>query len=134
MKSLLLGIFIVISSQIFAQAPSDSCLVKKDGIYWTQINENTRIYLKFYGKDSVVTSSSNMTTEDAIEYISAEHAHLMLSGKFQNKNCFVTLTAKGEMGKVKMEGIVSGNQLALTVINKTDNTYQDFVFVYIPES
>jgi hypothetical protein len=108
--------------------------VKKDGIYWTQLNENTKIYVRFFGKDSVVTSSSNMSIEDAMNYINAEHAQLILAGKFQNRNCFVTLKAKGELGVVKMEGLVSGNQLALTVINKTDNTYQDFVFEFVPES
>lgn len=123
-----------ISFVSFSQNSSDSCLVKKDGIYWTQLNENTKIYVRFFGKDSVVTSSSNMSIEDAMNYINAEHAQLILAGKFQNRNCFVTLKAKGELGVVKMEGLVSGNQLALTVINKTDNTYQDFVFEFVPES
>lgn len=133
LRNIIVGCVILFCSQfISAQNEVDSCEIRKEGIYVAKLNETTNIYLRFLGKDSVVSSSSTMSIDEAMEYINGEHSNLILSGKFQNKNCYVSLNAKGKMGKVKMDGVVAFDKLALTITNKTDNTYQDFIFIFHP--
>lgn len=130
MKSLFLILFIV---PILAYSQEDKkCEIKKEGIYVADIDSNTRIYINFFGKDSVVTTSSQMPIKDAMTYVSQEHQDIILSGKYKFKNCFVQIKAKGKMGKVQIEGIVVNDLLSLSVTNLNDNTYQEFIFKFYP--
>lgn len=112
---------------------NQTCEIKTKGLYVADLGNGTKIFIKFINQDELVTTSSDMSIEQAFEFITKSNRDIILSGTFKVKNCIIYLKAKGETGKVKMEGIVAGSNLALAVSNLNDNTYQDFIFKFYPQ-
>ena len=46
--------------------------------------------------------------------------------------CSIRIKAKNDNSKVKMDGFISDDKIALTVINIMENTSRDFVFKFYP--
>jgi hypothetical protein len=44
----------------------------------------------------------------------------------------VRVKAKNDFGKVKMDGIIAGDKLVLSVVNMDNKTASDFVFNFYP--
>ena len=131
-KIFFLSLFLFSLSALKAQ----SCGVRTDGVYYAQLDSVTNIYIKFCDNDSVITTSSEADVETVIKYMKIENRAYILTGKYivAQGQCMLQIKAKNEFGKVKMEGYINKNGLVLTVINKSDNTYRDFVFKFYPEN
>jgi hypothetical protein len=58
----------------------------------------------------------------------------MLMGKYftNQNNCSLRIKAKNNFGHVKMDGFISNDKLALSVINVNQNTSKNFVFKFYP--
>lgn len=139
-KTKLTSLFLLLGLGGFSQNDSTEvnyCSVKKDGIYYAKYDSTTNIYIRFHEGDTAVTSSSVNNIKLVAKFINKDNAKEALVGKyfFNENTCNLRVKAKNEFGKVKMDGIVSGEVLALTVINKTENTARDFIFKYyaLPE-
>ena len=135
-KLILSSILSLCSFFISGQTELDNleCIIKKDGVYYAELDEETNIYIRFYDKDTVVTTSSTNNLKMACTYINKEMGEKMLFGKYFTNDdaCNVRVKAKNDFGKVKMDGIISGNKLVLSVINMDNKTASDFIFNFYP--
>lgn len=109
---------------------AQKCTIETQGVYVADYKENIKLYLHFFGKDSVLTTSSDMNEEEAKQILIPSGKHNALRGKYNKKDCKVFIDAKNTKEKVKMEGVISGNTLKLTVTNFKDKSFEEFVFKY----
>jgi hypothetical protein len=109
---------------------AQKCSIETQGVYVADYKENVKLYLHFFGKDSVLATSSDMSEEEAKQTLIPNGKHNALRGKYNKKDCKVFVDAKNTKEKVKMEGVISGNTLKLTVTNLKDKSFEDFVFKF----
>ena len=136
MKNLTL-IFLFLSFTGFSQVEeSNKCSISKKGIYYSPIDSISHIYIRFYGGDTVYTTSSDIDYDLATKYIISKNHDYLMNGKFQinKRRCLVRLKAENEFGKIQMEGIINDDKIIMIVINKSDNTSRDFIFNFYPEN
>lgn len=114
----------------------EKCEVSTQGIYYAQLDSVSHIYIRFSDKDTVYTTSSESDFDLVSKYIISKNKEHLMVGKYavNSNRCMVSLKAKNDYGKVKMEGIISGDKLVLTVVNKKDNTARDFAFEFYPDN
>ena len=114
----------------------DDCSVKKNGVYYAKYNKETNIYIRFHDGDTAVTTSSTNNLGDAVQFVNKRLGEEMLMGKyFTNDNtCNIRIKAKNDSKKVKMDGFISGEKIALSIVNITDNTSKEFVFKFFESS
>lgn len=136
-KISLLLLFLAFPFLIFSQNDStafNDCEIKKNGIYYAEFDKETNIYIRFHEGDTAVTTSSTNNVKSAAQFIHKNFGKEMLMGKYftNENNCTLRIKAKSELGKVKMDGFISDDKLALSVININENTSRDFVFKFHP--
>ena len=135
-KRTLFILLVIASCSVWSQSNtySDSCSIKKNGVYYASLDKETNIYLRFYENDTVVTTSSMNNVKKAATYIAKELGDKLMRGKYfiNPSSCNIRVKAKNDFGKVKMDGIISGDKLVLAVINLDDRTASDFVFNFYP--
>ena len=112
----------------------EDCEIKKDGIYYAQLDNETNIYIRFHSGDTAVTTSSTRNLRKASKFIHKEFGEQMLMGRYftNQNNCSLRIKAKNDFGNVKMDGFISNDKLALSVINISQNTAKNFVFKFHP--
>ncbi len=112
----------------------EDCEIKKDGIYYAQLDNETNIYIRFHSGDTAVTTSSTSNLRKASKFIHKEFGEQMLMGRYftNQNNCSLRIKAKNDFGNVKMDGFISNDKLALSVINISQNTAKNFVFKFHP--
>ncbi len=139
-KSLVFYFGLFLSAAVYSQTDSlstsliEDCLVKKNGVYYADLDKETNIYLRFHDGDTVVTTSSVKDIDKASLFVNKDLGKGMLFGRYftSDRNCSIRVKAKNEFGKVKMDGIISDDKLVLTVVNIEENTARDFVFEFYP--
>ena len=135
-KIILSSLLAFCSLSIFGQTELDNfdCTIKKNGIYYAVLDEETNIYIRFYDKDTAITTSSTNNIKMASKYVKKEMGEKMLFGKYFTNDdaCNVRVKAKNDFGKVKMDGIIAGDKLVLSVVNMDNKTASDFVFNFYP--
>lgn len=109
---------------------AQKCTIETQGVYVAEYKENVKLYLYFFGKDSVLTTSSDMSVDEAILILTPNGKHNALRGKYNTKGCNLFIQALHKNDKVKMEGNITGNTLKLTVTNLKDKSFEEFVFKY----
>jgi hypothetical protein len=128
MKKVILIGFGVLSS-LFSYGQCSS--ISNDGIYVARIDSTTNAYLRFFGSDSVITTTSDIPKKLSQQHIIKEYKKFMLHGTYKTgKNCFIKMKLEGISGKVKMEGYMLGDNIGLSKINLQNNTYVNLVFFY----
>tara|TARA_Y100000589_G_scaffold184544_1_gene174843 strand:- start:7155 stop:7604 length:450 start_codon:yes stop_codon:yes gene_type:complete len=138
-KSSLFLVLSVFSFACFSQNDTtavNDCVVKKNGIYYAKYDKETNLYIRFHDGDTAVTTSSTNNVGAAAKFVTKRLGEEMLMGKYltSENSCNIRIKAKNEYSKVKMDGFISGDKLALSVINIIDNTSRDFVFKFYPTS
>jgi len=133
MKKLSLFVFgLIVSLTGFSQTNTEpvECEVKKNGVYYADYDSTTNIYIRFHDGDSAVTTSSIKDINTAAKFVNKDSGKGMLYGKYFTSvnTCSIRIKAKNEDGKVKMDGLISGDKLVLSVVNVNDNTARDFIF------
>jgi hypothetical protein len=109
---------------------AQKCSIQSQGVYMADYKENVKLYLHFFGKDSILTTSSDMTEDEAKLVLIPNGKHNALRGKYNKKGCNLFIKANNTNEKIKMEGVISGNTLKLTVTNLKDKSFEDFVFKF----
>ena len=138
-KSSLFLVFSIFSFVGFSQNDTtavNDCEIKKNGIYYAQYDKETNLYIRFHDGDTAVTTSSTNKVSAAAQFINKRLGKEMLMGKYftSENSCSIRIKAKNGNSKVKMDGFISGDKLALSVINIMENTARDFVFKFYPTS
>ncbi len=128
-----------ISMQSFAQLDSltySECEIKKNGMYYAELDKETNIYIRFHDGDTVVTTSSENDLKNAAIYINKDLGDGMLIGKYftSDRTCSIRVKAKNDFGRVKMDGIIADDEIMMSVVNIEENTARDFVFKFYPIS
>jgi hypothetical protein len=110
----------------------DECEIKKNGVYYAEFDKETNIYIRFHNGDTAVTTSSTNNLRKASLFVHEKFGEEMLMGKYftNQNNCSLRIKAKNDFGHVKMDGFISNNKLALSVINMSENTSKNFVFKF----
>ena len=77
-----------------------------------------------------------VSIQSRAQFVNKRLGEEMLMGKYltSENSCSIRIKAKNDYSKVKMDGFISGDKLALSVINIMDNTSRDFVFKFYPTS
>lgn len=136
MKNLFTLLFIgLFTSGIFAQGSENAeCRISHQGVYYSQFDSLTHLYIRFSENDSVFTTSSDIDYDLAAKYVVPSNRKFLMTGKYRvnEGRCMVAFVAKNEFGKVKMEGLINDDKISMTVINKADNTSRDFIFSFYP--
>lgn len=133
-------LFLMFCSVIsFSQIDSlgySECEVKKNGIYYAELDKETNIYIRFHDGDTVVTTSSENDLDKAAIYINKNLGQGMLYGKYftSDRSCSLRIKAKNEYGRVKMDGFISDDKIMMSVVNIDENTARDFIFNFHPIS
>ncbi len=114
----------------------NDCEIKKNGIYYAQYDKETNLYIRFHDGDTAVTTSSTNNVKLAAQFINIKSGKEMLMGKYftNESNCNIRIKAKNDYSKVKMDGFISNDKIALSVVNIFENTSRDFVFKFYPTS
>jgi hypothetical protein len=128
LKSFFWIVVFLILSHHFSLA--QKCTIETQGVYVADYKEDVKLYLHFFGKDSVLTTSSDMSVDEAILILTPNGKHNALRGKYNTKGCNLFIQALHKNDKVKMEGNMTGNTLKLTVTNLKDKSFEEFVFKY----
>lgn len=135
-KLVVTALFFLPTSAIFGQTDSTytDCNVMKNGVYYADYDKETNIYIRFHDGDSVVTTSSIKDVKTASKFVNKDMGEGMLYGKYftSNTNCSIRIKAKNDDGKVKMDGLISGDKLVLSIVNVEDNTAREFIFRFYP--
>ncbi len=126
MKYLIFSLFTIACS--FNSFSQDSCNVNSKGVYSAQINEETSAYLRFFGADSVITTTSDMPKNISVEHIIKEYKEYVMQGTYVIKGCFIRMKVGGLMGKAKLEGYILDGSIGLSKINLQNNTYTNLIF------
>jgi hypothetical protein len=110
----------------------NECEIKKNGVYYAEFDKETNIYIRFHNGDTAVTTSSTNNLRKASLFVHEKFGEEMLMGKYftNQNNCSLRIKAKNDFGHVKMDGFISNNKLALSVINMSENTSKNFVFKF----
>lgn len=138
MRKIGITIFMSIASTFcFGQTEQEAapdCIVRKNGIYYADLDSATNIYIRFHEGDTAVTTSSIKELKQAAKFVNNKVGKGMLFGKYftAEGTCSIRIKAKNEFGKVKMDGIVSNDKLVLSVVNIDENTARDFIFRFYP--
>jgi hypothetical protein len=135
----LIFLFITLPFLLLSQNDStafDDCEIKKNGIYYAELDKQTNIYIRFHNGDTALTTSSTNNIRKASKFVQEEFGEEMLMGKYftNQNNCSLRIKAKNDFGHVKMDGFISNGKLALTVMNMNQNTSKNFVFKFHPVS
>ena len=136
-KSSLFLVFSIFSFVGFSQNDTtavNDCEIKKNGIYYAKYDNETNLYIRFHDGDTAVTTSSTRKVSAAAQFVKKRLGKEMLMGKYftSENNCSIRIKAKNDNSKVKMDGFISNDKIALTVINIMENTSRDFVFKFYP--
>jgi hypothetical protein len=131
----LIFLFSVIPFLLLSQNDStafNECEIKKNGVYYAEFDKETNIYIRFHNGDTAVTTSSTNNLRKASLFVHEKFGEEMLMGKYftNQNNCSLRIKAKNDFGHVKMDGFISNNKLALSVINMNENTSKNFVFKF----
>ncbi len=112
----------------------DGCEINKNGVYYAEFDKETNIYIRFHNGDTAVTTSSTNNIRKASQFVHEKFGEEMLMGKYftNQNNCSLRIKAKNNFGHVKMDGFISNDKLALSVINVNQNTSKNFVFKFYP--
>ena len=110
----------------------NECEIKKNGFYYAEFDKETNIYIRFHNGDTAVTTSSTNNLRKASLFVHEKFGEEMLMGKYftNQNNCSLRIKAKNDFGHVKMDGFISNNKLALSIINMNQNTSKNFVFKF----
>ena len=110
----------------------NECEIKKNGVYYAEFDKETNIYIRFHNGDTAVTTSSTNNLRKASLFVHEKFGEEMLMGKYftNQNNCSLRIKAKNDFGHVKMDGFISNNKLALSIINMNQNTSKNFVFKF----
>jgi len=128
MKKVILIGFGVLSS-LFSY--SQCSAINNDGIYVARIDSTTNAYLRFFGTDSVITTTSEIPRKLSQQHIIKEYKDFVLHGTYKkNKSCFIKMKLEGISGKAKLEGYMMGDNIGLSKINLQNNTYTNLLFFY----
>ncbi|MBO72925.1 MAG: hypothetical protein CMD35_04825, partial [Flavobacteriales bacterium] len=103
---------------------------------YAQYDKETNLYIRFHDGDTAVTTSSTNNVKLAAQFINIKSGKEMLMGKYftNESNCNIRIKAKNDDSKVKMDGFISNDKIALSVVNIFENTSRDFVFKFYPTS
>ena len=66
---------------------AQKCTIETQGVYVADYKEDVKLYLHFFGKDSVLTTSSDMSVDEAILILTPNGKHNALRGKYNTKGC-----------------------------------------------
>ena len=121
-------LFSIISVSVSAQAKS--CSINSNGIYVARVDTSLNVYLKFYGTDSVLTTASELPSKLANTYINKDSKKYILSGTYKLSGCFLKIKVEGMDGKAKLEGYVIDQNIGLSKVNLSNNTYTDLFFFF----
>lgn len=112
----------------------DDCLIKKNGIYYAELDKETNIYIRFHDGDTVVTTSSENNLKHAAVFVNKDLGDGMLIGKYftSDRTCSIRIKAKNDFGRVKMDGFIADDKIMMSVVNIEDNTARDFIFHFLP--
>ena len=126
MKKLIFSLFtIVCTLNSFGQ---ESCNINNDGVYVASIDKEHNAYLRFFGSDSVITTTSDMPKNLSREHIIKEYKEFVMQGTYKIKGCFIRMKVEGFMGKAKLEGYILEESIGLSKINLQNNTYTNLIF------
>jgi hypothetical protein len=126
-KAIFIGIGLL--SSLFSHAQCSS--ISNDGIYIARIDSNTNAYLRFFGTDSVITTTSEIPKNLSQQHIIKEYKEFVLHGTYKkSKSCFVKMKLEGISGKAILEGYMLGDNLGLSKINVQNKTYVNLMFFY----
>lgn len=114
----------------FSSIAKSQCNVQQDGIYVARVDSNTNAYIKFFGKDSVLTTTSDIPKKISNSYIIKEYKEYILHGTYKQTGCFIRMKVSGIMGEAQLEGYFIENNLGLSKINIQNSTYTDLFFFY----
>ncbi len=129
MKKLLLSLtFLILGLSSFAQ--NGSCAINTNGIYVARVDSSLNVYLKFYGKDSVLTTASEIPAKMSNNYITPDNKKYILHGTYKISGCFLKIKVEGMDGKAKLEGYIINQNIGLSKVNLMNNTYTDLFFFY----
>lgn len=135
-KLVVIALLFLSTPTLFGQTDStySDCNVKKDGVYYADFDKETNIYIRFHDGDSAVATSSIKDVKTAAKFVNKDMGSGMLYGKYFTSatNCSIRIKAKNEDGKVKMDGLISGDKLVLSIVNIEDNTVREFIFRFYP--
>lgn len=126
MKTVLFFAAALLSLNSYSQCSS----INKDGIYIAKVDSSTNAYLKFFGKDSVITTTSDIPRHLSQKYISNDIKQYVLQGRYKKKGCFIKMKLVGMDGHAKMEGYMMGDNIGLSKVNLQNNTYTNLIFFY----
>lgn len=131
----LIFLFSVLPFLLLSQNDStafNECEIKKNGVYYAEFDKETNIYIRFHNGDTAVTTSSTNNLRKASLFVHEKFGEEMLMGKYftNQNNCSLRIKAKNDFGHVKMDGFISNNKLALSIINMNQNTSKNFVFKF----
>lgn len=126
-KSFFLGLGILFSISISAQS---NCSIQTEGIYVAHVDSSTKAYLRFFGKDSVITTTSDIPRNISHQHIIKEYKKYILHGTYKLKGCFLKIKVEGISGKAKLEGYILGENIGLSKINLQNNSYTDLFFFH----
>ena len=126
-KLFFFSLYCLISSISFSQS---SCSVNTNGIYVARVDSSTNAYLRFFGNDSVITTTSEIPKKLAAKHIVKKHKQYMLHGTYKIKGCFIKIKVEGIEGRAKLEGHIINESIGLSKVNLQNNTYTDLIFFY----
>lgn len=104
--------------------------INHNGIYVARVDSSTNAYLRFFGKDSVITTTSEIPKNVSQQHIIKEYKEFILHGKYKKRGCFIKMKLSGISGNAKLEGYLIGDDIGLSKINLQNNTYVDLFFFY----
>ena len=124
-KVILIGVGVLSSLFSYGQCSS----ISNDGIYVARIDSTTNAYLRFFGTDSVITTTSEIPKKISQQHIIKEYKEFVLHGTYKkNKSCFIKMKLEGISGKAKLEGYILDGSIGLSKINLQNNTYTNLIF------
>jgi hypothetical protein len=126
-KAILVGFGVLSSLLTYGQCTD----ISNDGIYVARVDSNTNAYLRFFGSDSVITTTSEIPKKLSQQHIIKEYKEFVLHGTYKkSKNCFIKMKLEGISGRAKLEGYMLGDDIGLSKINLQNNTYVNLFFFY----
>jgi hypothetical protein len=127
-----LMIFFVFSISIYNVNSQTKSLIRFDGLYQSETEDNSREFLRFYDDGTVLSVISSSNAKDLIKWFKKDkHSNQFQKGKYEINNNNIYFTTTDKYGTVVYQGAIDEYKLTLKTKSLINNAESTSIFYFI---
>lgn len=122
----------VFSISIYNVNSQTKSLIRFDGLYQSETEDNSREFLRFYDDGTVLSVISSINAKDLIKWFKKEkNSNQFQKGKYEINDNKIYFTTTDKYGTVVYQGIIDEYKLTLKTKSLINNAESTSIFYFI---